>query len=57
MIGFRLSSKYTSDKLSFSSYAKVNDVFQIATFRFFVERKLYTEILTILFTLMLRMFT
>ena len=57
MIDFRLSSKYTSDKLSFSSYAKVNDVFQIATFRFFVERKLYTEILTILFTLMLRMFT
>ena len=56
MIGFRLSSKYTSDKLSFSSYAKVNDVFQIATFRFFVERKPYTETLTILFTLMLRMF-
>ena len=57
MIDFRLSSKYTSDKLSFSSYSKVNDVFQIATFRFFVQRKPYTETLTILFALMLRMFT
>ena len=52
MIDFRLSSKCTSDELSFSSYFKVNAFFQIATFRFFEKRNPpHTETLTILFTL------
>ena len=33
----RLSFKYTSNKLSYSSYSKVNAFFQIATFRFFAQ--------------------
>ena len=53
MIDVRLSSKYASDKLSFSSYSKVN-ASQIATFRFFTPN---TDTLTILLTLILRMFT
>ena len=48
-----MSSKYASDKLSFSSYSKVNAFFEIAIFRFFVEKGPYTETLTIF----LRMFT
>ena len=45
---FRLSSKHASDKLSFSSYSKVNAFFQIAIFRFFAQRNLYTALLTML---------
>ena len=36
-----MSSKYASDKLSFSSYSKVNAFLQIATFQFFAERNPY----------------
>ena len=35
-----MSSKYASDKLSFSSYSKVNAFFKVVTFRFVVQRKL-----------------
>ena len=45
-----MSSKYASDKLSFSSYSKVNAFFEIAIFRFFVKRDPYTETLNNLFT-------
>ena len=57
MIDVGQSSKYVSDKLSFSSYSQVNVFFQIATFQFFAQRNPYSEIYAILFTLILRMLT
>ena len=42
IIDVRLSSKYASVKLSFSSYSKVNPFLQIAMFRFFAQRNSYT---------------
>ena len=41
MADVRLRYKYASDKLLFSSYAKVNAFFQIAIFRFFAQRNPY----------------
>ena len=52
-----MSSKYASDKLSFSSYSKVSVFFQIAIFHFFAQRNPYTETFVVLFTLVLGMFT
>ena len=40
----QLSSKYASDKLSFSSYSKVNAFFQIAIFLLFAQRNPYNFI-------------
>ena len=45
IIDFLLRTKYASDKLSFSSYAKFNAFFQIAIFLFFAQRNHYTETL------------
>ena len=52
----QLSSKYASEKLSFSSYTKTKLSFKLLPFDFLLKEAKQSKTVTILFTLILRMF-